>query len=414
MRKIVLHGTSMVGSQWGNHSRTTLFAMALAAAVAQASQAQTATPPAAPAPASLAKPAITRADLGDAYLRMDKAYVAATLTDSARAAINKQFDRSTLSFFGGRFAAAIATIDSATVAVSGKPLVPVAPRPSRLVNGRVPSMARDAFLKRLAKLDTAGPLAQAITSARARAALLVDEPSRERLAEWLSEPPQLARDLAREVSVLEKGRNPYVGQAGDAWHMFKGDKGVLIPMRIAAPAAAATSSAPVPVLIALHGAGGDENMFMEAYGQGLAKTMGLAANVIVVTPLTDTFGTNPAHFDSLMVVLRAAYRVNTARVYVMGHSMGAGAAARLAQTRPKSIAAVACLAGGSVVTAPDAPPMMFIGAELDPIIPAARVKQAAEGSKAATYMQLQHEGHTLMVANAIRIALPWLLEHRPQ
>lgn len=412
MRKVVLHRTSMRDRNMTSLTRRCVaYSAALVATVAQISHAQTTT---SSTPTAPARPAITRADLGDAYLRMDKAYLAATMTDSARAAVNKQFDRSTLSFFGGRFAAAIATIDSATVAVSGKPLVPVASRPSRLVNGRIPSMARDAFLARLAKLDTTGSLAQAITSARARAALMVDEPSRERLAEWLSDPPQLARDLAREVSLLEKRRNPYVGQAGDAWHMFKGDKGVLIPVRIAAPSAAATSSAPVPVFIVLHGAGGDENMFMEAYGQGLAKSMGLAANVIVVSPLTDTFGTSPANFDSLMSVLRASYRVNNARVYVMGHSMGAGAAARLAQTRPKAIAAVACLAGGSVVTAPDAPPMLFIGAELDPVIPAARVKQAADGSKSAAYKQLEHEGHTLMVANGIRMALPWLLEHRPQ
>lgn len=357
--------------------------------------------------------AITRADLGDAYLRMDRAYASATLTDSARATINRQFDRSTLSFFGGRFAAAIAAIDSATMSVTGAPLPPPAPRPSRVVNGRLPSMARSAFLARLAKLDTTGPLAQAMVSARARAQLLVDEPSRERLAEYLSDPPQLARDLAREVSVLERGRNPYVGQAGDAWHTFRGDNGTLIPMRVAAPSAAATSSAPVPVVIVLHGAGGDENMFMEAYGQGLVKSMGLAANAIIVSPATTPFGASPAHFDSLMSVLRSEYRVNGARVYVLGHSMGAGVAAKLAQQRPAAIAAVACLAGGSPVTVAKAPPMLFIGAALDPIIPATNVRKAAQATPTATYKQLEHEGHTLMVGNGIRMALPWLLEHRP-
>ena len=358
-------------------------------------------------------PAITRADLGDAYLRMDRAYASATLSDSARATVNRQFDRSTLSFFGGRFAAAIAAIDSATISVTGAPLPAPAPRPSRVVNGRLPSMARNTFLARLAKLDTTGPLAQAIVSARARAQLLVDEPSRERLAEYLSDPPQLARDLAREVSVLERGRNPYVGQAGDAWHTFRGENGTLIPMRVAAPAAAATSSAPVPVVIVLHGAGGDENMFMEAYGQGLVKSMGLAANAIIVSPATTPFGVSPAHFDSLMSVLRSEYRVNGARVYVLGHSMGAGVAAKLAQQRPAAIAAVACLAGGSPVTVAKAPPMLFIGAALDPVIPTANVRKAAQATPTATYKQLENEGHTLMVGNGIRMALPWLLEHRP-
>ncbi len=367
------------------------------------------TPPSPPIPT----PTLTRADLGEAYLRLDKAYLSATLSDSARAAINRQFDRSTLSFFAGRFAAAIASIDSATVSLTGAPIGPPASLPPRVVNGRLPSVARDAFLARLAKLDSAGPLAQAIVSARARAQLLVDTPSRERLAEWLSDPAQLARDLAREVSVLERGRNPYVGQAGDAWHTFRGDQGVLIPMRVVAPSAAATSSAPVPVVIVLHGTGGDENMFIEAYGQGIVASMGLASNAIVVSPATNAFGTTPVHFDSLMSVLRSEYRVNNARVYVLGHSLGAGVAARLAQARPDRITAVACLAGGSAVTVPKAPPVLFIGAALDPIASAAIVQRAAKATPTGTYRQLEHEGHTLMVANGVRMALPWLLAHRP-
>lgn len=355
----------------------------------------------------------TRADLGEAYLRMDKAYVVASLTDSARAAINQQFDRATLRFFSGRSAEAIAIIDSATMRLTGAPLAPPASPRSRLVNGRAASIARDAFLARLAKLDTTGPLAQAIISARARAGLMVDVPSRERLAEWLSDPAQLARDLAREVSVLERGRNPYVGQAGDAWHTFRGDQGTLIPMRVVAPSAAATSSAPIPVLIVLHGTGGDENMFIEAYGQGLVATMGLAANTIVVSPSTTALGASPANFDSLMSVLRSEYRVNGARVYVLGHSVGASVAARLAQARPTQITAVACLAGGAPVTVAKAPPVLFVGAALDPIIPASIVKRSATATPTGTYRQLEHEGHTLMVANAVRLALPWLLDHRP-
>ncbi len=356
---------------------------------------------------------VARADLAEAYLRMDKAYGSATLTDSARAAVNRQFDRATLSFFAGRFAAAIAVIDSATMAVTGAPLSAPVPPAARVVNGRAPSAIRDQYLARLAKLDTTGPLAQAIVSARARAQLLVDAPSRERLAEWRSDPAQLARDLAREVGVLERGRNPYVGQAGDAWRVFRGDKGVLIPFRLVAPSAAATSRASVPLVVVLHGAGGDENMFIDAYGQGIVASMGMAANAIIVSPAVGAFGTTPAHFDSLLSVMRSEYRVNNARIYVLGHSMGAGVAAQLAQTRPEQIAAAACLAGGTAITAAKAPPVLFIGAALDPVMPAATVKGAASKSPTGTYRELAHEGHTLMVANAVRIALPWLLEHRP-
>ncbi|MEO7363854.1 MAG: hypothetical protein ABI120_26225, partial [Gemmatimonadaceae bacterium] len=91
---------------------------------------------------------VTRADLAAAYLRLDRAYAAATLSDSARSDINRMFDRSTLNFFAGQFARAVATIDSTTVALTGTPLVRSAP-PVRLVNGKAPSVARAAFEARL-------------------------------------------------------------------------------------------------------------------------------------------------------------------------------------------------------------------------------------------------------------------------
>ena len=367
----------------------------------------------APVPTPAAGPAITRADLGAAYLRLDKAYASATLDDSTRSAINRLFDRSTLSFFAGRFAAAVAGVDSATTALTGAPIAPPLPLAPRLVNGRAPSVARDAFLARLAKIDSAGPLAQAFVSARARAALLVDVPSRERSAEFLSDPAQLARDLAHEVGVLERGRDPYVGQAGDAWRVFRGANGTLIPMRIVAPPAAATSGASVPVVIALHGAGGDENMFIDAYGTGIIASMAMAANTIVVSPATTAFSASPANFDSVMAVLRSEYRINVARVYVLGHSMGAGAAARLVQLRPQQIAAAACLAGGAAVTVPNAPPVLFISAALDPIAAPRIVEAAAKATPTGTFKQLDNEGHTLMVGNGVKLALPWLLSHRP-
>lgn len=361
--------------------------------------------------ASPAKAVVTRADLGAAYMRLDKVYATATLADSTRGAINRQFDRATLSFFGGKFAAAVASVDSATSALTGKPVEVASPSLPRTVNGRPASAARDAFLARLARIDTAGTLAQAVVSARARAELLVDLPSPERSAEFLSDPVQLARDLAREVDALERGRDPYVARAGDAWRVFRGANGALIPIRLVVPSGAAASRVPVPLVIALHGAGGDENMFVDAYGHGTIVTTARASNTIVVSVATSLFGASPAHFDSLLSVMRAEYRIDSARVYLLGHSMGAGAAARLAQSRPRQVAAVACLAGGSAVTVPDAPPMLFIGAAFDPIAPVRVVEAAAKGTPTGTYRQLEHEGHTLMVGNGVRMALPWLLSH---
>jgi predicted peptidase len=141
--------------------------------------------------------------------------------------------------------------------------------------------------------------------------------------------------------------------------------------------------------------------------------MAQSQRVLLVSPSTTMMAASPANFDMLLAQLRTEYNIDTTRVYVIGHSMGAGLAARLASQRPAAIAAVVCLAGGAVVKTDSAPPMLFIGAELDPVIPARTVRLAASGTPTATYQELRNEGHTLMVGNGIRIAFPWMLErHR--
>ncbi|WP_396215161.1 serine aminopeptidase domain-containing protein [Gemmatimonas sp.] len=365
--------------------------------------------PAAPAPAT-----VTRADLAWRYLLMDASYATADsvgrLSDSTRAAINRIFDRSTLSFFGGRFAMTAAMMDTAITMAAPtyryeRRTLPAGVR----IDKRPAREVRNALTARLAALDSTGTLAQPIASARARAALLVDTVSAERSAEFLTDPAALARAVTAEVSTLEKGRNPYARAVGDLWRSYRGASGAAVPMRVIAPKAAASRA--VGVLIALHGAGGDENMFAMGYGQGIAARLARENNLLFVSLATTPFMSSAVNFDSLTAVLGRDYQLDATRIYVIGHSMGAGAAARLAQERPQALAAVVCLAGGSAVTAAGAPPILFIGAQLDPVIPAARVKAAAAATPSGTYEERANEGHTLMVRGGVLRSVPWLLQH---
>jgi len=363
-------------------------------------------------PAQPAASTTTRAELAAAYLRLDHVVAAKSLDDSARTSLSRAFDRSTLSFFAGRFTAAVNTIDSLTVAISGKPIAPPPPAAVRLIKGKDPSITRDVLLARLNKLDSTGALAQAIVSAKARALLLVDVPSVERSAEFLTNPVPLAAALEREVSALERGRNPYAKVAGDIWRTVRGADGKLIPYRLVATPKVATSSAPVPLLIALHGAGADENAFVDAYGAGVTPTLAGEQGMLFVSPATIAFSASPENLDVLLAQLRAEYNIDTTRVYLIGHSLGAGSVARLASQRPRVLAAVVCLAGGAAVTVADAPPILFIGAEVDPLIPAKNVQAFAAATPTGTYRLMLHEGHTMMVAPGVRTGIPWLLEHK--
>ena len=354
----------------------------------------------------------TRAELAAAYLRLDHVVAAKSLDDSARTSLSRAFDRSTLSFFAGKFTAAINTIDSLTVAISGKPIAPPATAAPRLIKGKAPSVTRDALLARLNKLDSNGVLLQAIVSAQARASLLVDVPSVERSAEFLADPVPLAAALEREVSALERGRNPYAKFVGDIWRSVRGADGKLIPYRLVATSKVATSSSPVPLLIALHGAGADENAFVDAYGAGITSKLAGEQGMLFVSPATIAFSASPENLDALLAQLRAEYNIDTTRVYLIGHSLGAGSVARLASQRQRLLAAVVCLAGGAAVRVADEPPVLFLGAEVDPLIPAKVVQAFAEATPTGTYRLMLHEGHTMMVAPGVRVGIPWLLEHK--
>lgn len=354
---------------------------------------------------------ITRADLAAAYLRLDQAMAGATLADSTRANVNRAFDRATLSFFGGRFAAAIFTIDSTTTALTGRPIpAPPAPR-SALVNGGAVSRARLALDQRLAKLDTAGPLRQAIISATARASLLVDQPNPERSAEFLADPATLATAVAAEISQLERGQNPYAKASGDRWRAYRGATRALIPFRVVATDAVAKSNRPVPLLVVFHGAGGDENMFVDAYGAGITARLSAEQGMLLVSVSTNAFGGSAANLDALVALLRTEYPVDSTRIYLLGHSMGSGAVARLVQERPTMIAAAVCLAGGAAITAPDAPPVFFMAGELDPLAIPKMVEAAAAKTAGSEYHLSKNEGHTLMVATGVRAGIPWLAAH---
>ena len=367
--------------------------------------------------ASGAQGGAARAALGAAYLRMDAAYAAADggagIPDSLRGVVNRQFDKATLLFFGGRFAQAIATIDTAYAALTGSAVAQVTPAAlpvppggsDRRVRGEAPSAVRAALEARLGRLDSTGVLAQAVASAKARAALLVDVPAPDRSAEFLSDPVRLAADVTREVAALEQGTNPYAGRRGDVWRVLRGDGGVLVPVRVVVP----PSRRPLGVLVALHGAGGDENMFVDAYGAGVTPRLAAEANLVLVSPATTAFARSPATLDSLLAVLGREHRIDATRVYLLGHSMGAGAAAKLAGERPQRVRAAACLAGGAPVTVAGAPPVLFLGAALDPVIPASRVKAAAAATPTGTYEERAQEGHTLMVGGGVRRAVPWLV-----
>lgn len=248
--------------------------------------------------------------------------------------------------------------------------------------------------------------------ARHRLAALTDAPSDTDSAQFLADPPALAREFTGEVEAIEAGRNPYARRLGE-YQRPQGKERT--PCMIYAPKAAAAST-PLPLVIALHGMGGDESMFIRGYGGGLLCRLADEKNFVVAAPLTYKLAGNAAFIDSLIDDVAADYAIDRDRVYIIGHSLGGGVAMYLAQARASTIAAAACIAGAGPVGKKVTPcPTLVVGAELDRIGGPTRVRpfiQAAiADAKPVEYREVKNYGHTFVVGRVLPEVIEWMFQH---
>lgn len=279
---------------------------------------------------------------------------------------------------------------------------------------RSPAQGREANAARLAPLSFDSPaLQQALASARARNALLLDPPGEDRVIEFVIDRSALEASVADEVERLAAGENPYFHRKGDYWRVFKRE-GDEIPLRVYCPAGLDVGK-PVPVVVAWHGYGGDENLFPEGYGAGLVKRLADQHGFLLVCPLTYPFLNSPVVFDRLLEVIGHDYTIDASRVYVMGHSLGAACAASIAPRRADRIAAACLFAGGSNLADADRlpPTVVFLGGA-DLVSPPERSRpgvQAAIGKGLPVELREKPDlGHTILVSESLADGVTFLMQ----
>jgi dienelactone hydrolase len=345
--------------------------------------------------------AVTRERMARAYLEFERAYRDHPPEPPRIPEVSRAFDAAGFAFLGGRLDDALKRIEALTLELDPQH------RPAERKPRPKLQATRDANEERLAKIS-APDLADSVRSCRSRNALLVDEPSPEKSAEFLADPESLAKELQAEIAALEAGNDPYAGRLGDYWVALPVE-GIDLPCRLFAPAA----EGPMALVVALHGAGGDENMFFDGYGAGLLKEIAAREGFLAVSPATYALAVKASLFPAMVERLSKLYPVDRRRVYVLGHSLGGVAASNLASA--PGVRAVCCIAGAGVVSAPGAAPFLVIAGELDTLAPPERLERAVRIARSvgldAEFRVRKDHGHTLLVPAVLPEAVTWLLAH---
>lgn len=273
---------------------------------------------------------------------------------------------------------------------------------------------RRTFAARIQALsDAASVDAADIKSLEARNALLVEEMDRTRSVSLLADFLEIVADLEEELARAERGERPFMG-AGDVWRIYKA-LGTELPVRQFVP----EGPGPFPLVIAFHGAGGDENMFFDGYGDGALKRAAAGQGIAVVCPPTVAFGLSPNLLDALIDEVAKDVPIDRTRVALLGHSLGAVTASRLAVLKPHLVTGAVCIAGFADLARDGKPaPRRVFLAELDPLFPqestSATVESAKRRGEDIELEIVRHEGHTLVVGKVIPQAMRWILTREPR
>jgi predicted esterase len=207
------------------------------------------------------------------------------------------------------------------------------------------------------------------------------------------------------ASALEKKRDPFAGRVGDLRRAYRStvDK-TLQPYRLYVPSAYRPEQQ-FPLVVALHGMGGDENMIFDSYASRVLQEQAERHGYFVAAPK----GRGPASMFredaerdvmDVLAEVRAAYRIDPKRIYLMGHSMGGYGTWSIAMDHPDVFAALAPVSGGGNSTGIEKIkhiPQFVVHGEDDRQVPVRLARLMVEAAKscgsAVTYLEVKGGGH---------------------
>jgi predicted esterase len=152
------------------------------------------------------------------------------------------------------------------------------------------------------------------------------------------------------LDAIEAGADPFAGRRGDFRKAYVSPvDNTLQPYRILIPEVY-NGRTPSPLVVALHGMGGDENSIFDAY-DGAFKPAAERAGFIAVCPKgrdSASMYRGSAEQDVMDVLaeVRRDYKIDPNRIYLMGHSMGGYGTWSIAMAHADVFAALGPISGG--------------------------------------------------------------------
>jgi predicted esterase len=229
--------------------------------------------------------------------------------------------------------------------------------------------------------------------------------------------------IERYLSALGRGQDPLAAERGEVERAYAAADGKLIPYRVYVPLRY-DGAAARPLVLALHGALGDERSYFSGlYDQVMIKGEAERRGYLIAAPngrgRLGGYG-EQGQQDALEVVKAVTrdYKIDPARIYLTGHSMGGSGAWLVASARPDLFAAIAPVAGGSpaqqsatafLLQKVKAVPALVIHGARDALVPAELSRAMAAAAEKAglkvSYVELPDADHITVVAATFPVVM---------
>ena len=239
------------------------------------------------------------------------------------------------------------------------------------------------------------------------------------------------------LAAAKGGKDPFQGRTGDfeRHYLLEGANEVM-PYRVYVPKAY-SPTAGAPLVIALHGLGGNEDSFFDQYsklppqlaekhGFLLAAPHGFRVDGFYGSPMmsTDAAARRRSEYSEkdvleVLRLMKANYKVDESRIYLIGHSMGAIGTWALASKYPDIWAALVPFSGvGSPALAERMKgiPQLVVHGDNDATVNVSGSRNMVAALKKAganvTYLEIPGGSHTDMVVPNLPKAFEFLAGQR--